>query len=85
MEYIADQIDFRIEAKGVTPIPAVSSARCQAKGRHSLPPTRRIVSNFAKSSEADPNGLSISQESKSGGAECRLPINHDSRQNLTIS
>ena len=76
MEYIADQIDFRIEAKGVTPIPAVSSARCQAKGRHSLPPTRRIVSNFAKSSEADPNGLSVSQESKQYGEEVGAPINH---------
>jgi len=49
-------MDFRIDAKGVTPIPARFSA-CTWTRKGNLPPTRRIVSNLAKSSDADPNGL----------------------------
>jgi len=59
-----DQIDFRIDAKGVTPIPAIHQPDLIEM---CVPPTRRIVSNFVKSSEADPKGLLFSRSNVGGG------------------
>jgi len=61
------QMDFKIEAKGVTPIPLrtrkskpVSSTFSLSRGtkeNETHAPTSKIVSNLVKSSEADPKGL----------------------------
>lgn len=55
--FILYQIDLSIEAKGVTPIPAVHQLIVLRLRVACAPPTSSTVSNLAKSSLADPNGL----------------------------
>lgn len=76
-------MDFKIDAKGVTPIPARFSAWTWTH-QEDLPPTRRIVSNLAKSSDADPNGLDSEWMVVSMGQRVS-PVDHDSRQDLILS
>ena len=78
--FILYQMDLSIEANGVTPIPAVRQLSCGQSSPSYAPPTSKIVSNFAKSSLADPNGLESACLTTM--RRSNSPIHHDPRHDL---